>query len=201
MHFVPFNNSGLMGCWATVKGRFLSLCGHQWSAAGPSQGLLHLGTWPWGPLPSLSGTAPCSWLIPPWWHWTFKESPPSPSPPGGSSQLSCLQPLMCQVFKHLSIQSIHANLLNRQTLLKNKSTLSPPYWRASGWEHSTFTLEDTDGELQDVGYWGDGWDRYGSLQNRETGLAWDGAVGRRWRMTKSLGNPSLLYAVNLHSGK
>ena len=77
------------------------------------------------------------------------------------------QHLMCQVFKPLSIQSIHANLLNGQTLLKYKSTLSSPYWHASGWQHSTFTLEHTDGELQDVGYWGDGWDRYGSLQNKE----------------------------------
>lgn len=129
-----------------------------------------------------------------------KIPPLSPSPPGASSQLSCLQPLMGQVFKPLSIQSIHANLLNGQTLLKNKSTLSPPYWRASGWEHSTFTLEHTDVNYKMWGIEGIGGTDMGAYKT-ETGLAWDGAGGRRWRMTKSLGNPSLLYAVNLHSGK
>lgn len=36
----------------------------------------------------------------------------------------CLQPLMCQVFKALSIPSIHANLLNGQKLLKNNPHLA-----------------------------------------------------------------------------
>ena len=112
------------------------------------------------------------WPLPLWWHWVLRDSHLSPSLLGGilTSLLDgcfCLQPLMCQVFKALSIPSIHASLLNGQKLLKNKSTLSPHYWCASGWEHSTFTLEHTDGELQDVGYWGDGWDRYGSVRNKE----------------------------------
>lgn len=177
MKFVPFNISGFMGCWVTMKGQFLSLCGHQWSAAGPSQDVLPfedvkssvtLGT----SASTLGDLTLQLWPLPLWWHWVLRDSHLSPSLLGGilTSLLDgcfCLQPLMCQVFKALSIPSIHASLLNGQKLLKNKSTLSPHYWCASGWQHSTFTLEHTDGELQDVGYWGDGWDRYGSLRNKE----------------------------------
>lgn len=134
MQFVPFKISGFMGCWVTVKGWFLSLCGHQWYAAGPSQDLLPFGdvksSVALGTFASMLGDLTMQlWPLPLWWHWVLRDSHLSPSPLGEilATLLDgrfCLQPLMCQVFKALSIPSIHANLLNGQKLLKNNPHLA-----------------------------------------------------------------------------
>ena len=117
--------------------------------------------WPWGPLPPHLVTSPCSyWPLPLWWHWALRDSHLSPSPLRGiiTALLDghfCLQPLMCQVLKPLSIQSIHANLLNGQKLLKNKSTLSPPFEKAMAPHSSTLAWKiswmEEPGRLQSMG--------------------------------------------------